>query len=237
MDTHENGPSSGDPSAAVHSSLYPASLSVLAVTPAFDHGAVVKPLLELSRGIRARGHRLRLVAPPGSALPELRDEAIPYFPVRCPTGRITLAGTLAAYGKAIYQALCAQPTHIIHMLIDASAQMPQAAALATFGFTLRHPCAPEPAIVTTIVASEIDSPNDIFLRARRQIHWLCDGVIVFSERAREAYPGAPHHGHLHERMRIATAGHDLVETTLAVYQSAWEKRQSDNRQALLPIEL
>jgi hypothetical protein len=38
-------------------------------------------------------------------------------------------------------------------------------------------------------------------------------------------------------LHIVDAGRNLAQATAEVYQLAWARRQSENRQALLPIEM
>lgn len=220
---------------------HPTALSVLAVAPTLDRGYTATRLLAFASGLGALGHRMRLVTAMDSTIPELRARDIPCWLVYHPRVGPHLAETLAAYAHAVYHALRAEPTHIIQCT---SIPMTYAATLATFAYTLRHPAAPEPAIVTTVDGSdnrsgvEPDDAIDASVRAGRHLRLLGDCIVVFSEQARATLVRGGQRSHLGERVHLVTPGRDLdTAAMVAVYHMAWARRQSINRRTLLPVEL
>jgi hypothetical protein len=200
--------------------------SALLVAPSNEQRDSVPRLLALATGLRARGHRVRLVAADAAASEAFSACEISCWLMRHVAEQQSSPGELATYARAIFHTLSAEPTHIIH---TASLRATYAAALASFAFTLRHPCALEPAIVTTL--DEESGPA----RTRRLLPG--DYFIVASERARAAFVGSGGHQRLGDRTRVITPGHDrATEATIAVYYLAWERRQRENRQALLAFE-
>jgi hypothetical protein len=212
---------------------WPPSLSVLVVTPTSNGDDTVSGLSELAAGLGATGHRVRRVCAPGPMAHEPCPQGIPFRPVRGATGRLHLAGELAACSRIIYQALCTETTHIIHC---ASLRMARASSLATFPYMLRHPCAPEPAIVTTI--GDADYLDAVCTQSLgRRVRLPSDCVIVSTAHARDALLSRTHDQRLGERVHVIAAGDGLVATTLVVYRVAWDRRQRENERALLPIEI
>lgn len=219
----------------------PSSFSVLAVAPVLDPDEFAAHLVRLARGLRAHGHHLRLVAAAGvaDAMPELRALDVACWPLHAPSGsgHIDAATMIASCGKALYQALSAERTHIIHLLPVVSMQLAHATSLAAFTYALRHPFIPEPAVVTTLAESADDADNHVAMYSSRQLRLLGDGIIVFTAREQAALVARVRDSRLHERVHIVDAGRDLAQATAEVYQLAWARRQSENRQALLPIEM
>ena len=207
----------------------PAVFSALLIAPVGERDDSTTRLLELATGLRTRGHRVRLVTASDIASAESRARDIPCSLVRHAAERHSSPGELASYARAIFHALSAEPTHIIHAH---SLRGAYAAMLACFAFTARHPCSLEPAIVTTLYSAE-----DV-ARASRRLPLPSDYFIVSSERARAALIGSEGRHRLGERARVIApgAGGVLIAATLAVYRLAWERRQRENRQALLAFE-
>lgn len=181
----------------------PMPLSVLAVTPIFDGGGTEMQLLELAEGLRTRGHHLRLVTGGGAHLDELRRRDVPFRLVRQTAGLVPVPIELTAYAGAIYRELCAEPAHIIQ---STSIRTTYAAAAATFAYTLLHPRALEPAIVTTIHGGKRE---DIYAQARRHLRLLGDCIIVVSENGRDALLSGVHHGDIRQRVHVIPPGRDL----------------------------
>ena len=181
----------------------PSVFSALLLGFASEQGDAASSLLELATGLRTSGHRARLTT--------------------------VGAETLATCAGAIFHALSAEPTHIIHAH---SLRGAYAAMLACFAFTARHPCSLEPAIVTTLYSAE-----DV-ARASRRLPLPSDYFIVSSERARAALIGGEGRHRLSERAHVIVPGArgERIAATLAVYRLAWERRQRENRQALLAFE-
>ena len=208
----------------------PAVFSALLIAPVGERDDSTTRLLELATGLRTRGHRVRLVTASDIASAESRARDIPCSLVRHAAERLSSPGELASYARAIFHALSAEPTHIIH---TASLRATYAAALASFAFTLRHPCALEPAIVTAL--DDASSPA----QARRLLPG--DYFIVSSDHARDALAGGGDRQRIRDRTHVIIPGHDratetTIEATVAVYRMAWERRQRENRQALLAFE-
>lgn len=212
----------------------PAALSVLAILPALDDHASMPGLLQFAEGLAAQGHRMRLVTAAGPTLREMRAHNISCWQVHHTPGRSSPAIELAQYASAIYRALCAEPTHIVQ---SASIRATYAAALAAFAYMLRHPCAQEPAIVTTISDGEEDTVADVYVRASRHLRLLGDAIIVLSERSRDALMAAVRDRRLGKRIHVVTSGRDFIRATVAVYRVAWDRRQSINQRAHMPIEI
>ena len=183
-------------------------LSVLIVAPGDEWGEASGRMLALADGLDARGYRARLI--------------------HQPVERASPPGALAACVSVILHALGAERTHVIH---TASLQATYAAALASFAFTLRHPCAPEPAIVTSLTEDEC------LTYARRRLPLPGDYVIVSSERARRAIADGGWSRRKGGRAHVIVAGRDQSTlATLRVYSLAWGRRQRDTRQALVAFE-
>jgi len=83
-------------------------------------------------------------------------------------------------------------------------------AAATFAYTLRHPRALEPAIVTTIHGGK---QEDIYARARRHLRVLGDCAIVVSENGRDALVRGARDGDLSQRVHVVAPGRDLSAFT------------------------
>jgi hypothetical protein len=217
----------------------PASFSVLAVAPPIEDNEFAARLLSLARGLRVNGHHLRLVTAAAPAIRELRVLTVAHGPLHAPTGAgyIGAATTIGSYSKAIYQALSTERTHIIHLLPGVSMPVAHATSLAAFTYALRHPCLPEPALVTTFADSANDGGHHVLTYTRRQLRLFGDGLIVFTSRERNALVAAIRDQRLHERVHLIGAERNLAQATVEVYQLAWARRQSVNRQALLPIEM
>jgi hypothetical protein len=183
-------------------------LSALIVLPGDEQGDLAARMMELAGGLDARGYRVRLI--------------------HHPMERSSPPGALAACVSAILHALGDERTHVIH---TASIQATYAASLASFAFTLRHPCAPEPAIVTSL------SEDESLAQARRRLPLPGDYVIVSSERARHAVADGGWSRRKGGRAHVIVAGRDQSAlATLRVYSLAWGRRQRDTRQALVAFE-
>lgn len=183
-------------------------------------------LLALAAGMRAHGHRVRAITADAAVGEAFRVRDIPCWQGRHEAERQSSPGELASYARAIFHALSAEPTHIIHA---ASLRATYAAALASFAFTLRHPCAPEPAIVTAL------DEHDSHTQTRRFLPG--DYFIASSARARDAFVSSGGHQRLSDRTHVIAPGSEYdVAATIAVYRLAWERRQRENRQALLAFE-
>ena len=208
-----------------HNRAAPTVLSVLLVAPADDRGDRIGRLLELATQLAAAGHHVRVIVASDAAGETFPARDIPRWPIHHAVGHPSPPGELAAYTHAIFGALNAEPAHIIH---TASLRASYAAALASFAYTVRHPCAPEPAIVTTL------DDEDRGAWARRLLPGDC--FIVSSEQARVALVGGGGR-HSRERTHMLPPGRDgEAAATLAVYHLAWERRQRENRQALVAFE-
>ncbi|HET9978973.1 MAG TPA: glycosyltransferase, partial [Ktedonobacterales bacterium] len=118
----------------------PTTFSALLVAPSHEQGDSVPRLLALATGLRARGHRVQIVATDAATSEAFRARDIPCWLMRHAAEQQSSPGELATFARAIFHALSAEPTHIIH---TTSLRATYAAALASFAFTLRHPCAPE----------------------------------------------------------------------------------------------
>jgi hypothetical protein len=201
------------------------TFSVLLVASAHEHGDSTARLLELATRLDAAGHQVRVIAASDAATEAFHARAIPCSPVRYGPEHSSTPGELATYASAIFRAFGAKPAHIIH---TASLRASYAAALARFAYTVRHPCAPEPAIVTTL------DDEDRGALARRLLPGDC--FIVSSQQARDALVGGGGR-HARERTHILPSGRDVeAAAMLAVYHLAWERRQRENRQALVAFE-
>jgi len=204
----------------------PTAFSALLIALASERDDSTTRLLALATGLRARGHRVRLVVTDTAASEALGAHDIPCWLTRHTAEQQSSPGELATYARAIFHALSAEPTHIIH---TASLRATYAATLATFAFTLRHPCAPEPAIVTTLDERDSHKQTRRFLPG--------DYFIASSEHARDAFVSSGGHQRMRDRTHVIAPGHDrATEATIAVYYLAWERRQRENRQALLAFE-
>lgn len=181
----------------------PMPLSVLAVTPIFDGGGTEMQLLELAEGLRARGHHMRLVTGAGTHLGELRRRDVPFRLVRQTAGLVPPPIELAAYASAIFRELSAEPAHIVQ---STSIRTTYAAVAATFAYTLLHPRALAPAIVTTIHGGKRE---DIYAQARRHLRLIGDCTIVVSENGRDALLSGMHHGDMGQRVHMIPPGRDL----------------------------
>lgn len=202
----------------------PVTFSALLVASDSERSDPSARLVELADGLRERGHWVRFVTS-SAANETLQARDSPYWPGAHAEEYPSPPGRLATFAGAIFRALNAGPTHIIH---TASLRVTYAAALASFAFTLRHPCAPEPAIVTTL-----DGDGGLS-HVRRLLPG--DYFIFSSERSRDAFVGSGRRHHLGERAYVIMPGRDPVAAILTVYQLAWERRQRENRQALLAYE-
>jgi hypothetical protein len=204
----------------------PTAFSALLVALTSERDDSTTRLLALAAGLRAHGHLVRVVTADDAASEAFRARDIPCWQARHEAEHQPSRGELASYARAIFHALSAEPTHIIHA---ASLRATYAAALASFAFTLRHPCAPEPAIVTAL--DERDG------RAQTRRFLPGDYFIASSARARDAFVSSGGHQSLSDRTHIIAPGSDHgVAATVAVYHLAWERRQRENRQALLAFE-
>lgn len=204
----------------------PTAFSALLIALTSERDDSTTGLLALATGLRALGHRVRVVTADDAASEAFRARDIPCWQGRHEAERQSSPGELASYARAIFHALSAEPTHIIH---TASLRATYAAALASFAFTLRHPCAPEPAIVATLDEHDSDTQTRRFLPG--------DYFIVASERARDAFVGSGGHQRMRDRTHVIVPGQArATEATIAVYRLAWERRQRENRQALLAFE-
>lgn len=182
----------------------PLPLSVLAVTPIFDGGGTEMQLLELAEGLRARGHRMRLVTGAGTHLDDLDRRGVPFRLVRQTAGLVPAPVELVAYASAIYGELRAERAHIIQ---STSIRTTYAAAAATFAYSLLHPRALAPAIVTTIHGGKRE---DIYAQARRHLRMLSDCVIVVSENGRDALVRGIHRADTSQRVHVIPPGRDLA---------------------------
>lgn len=204
----------------------PTTFSALLVAPSHEQGDSVPRLLALATGLRARGHRVQIVATDAATSEAFSARDIPCWLMRHAAEQQSSPGELATFARAIFHALSAEPTHIIH---TTSLRATYAAALASFAFTLRHPCAPEPAIVTAL------DEHDSHTQARRFLPG--DYFIASSAHARDAFVSSGGHQRLSALTHVIAPEHErATEATIAVYQLAWERRQRENRQALLAFE-
>lgn len=217
---------------------YPSALSVLAVAPHEGRPSATDQLLALAQGLAAQGHRMRIVTPDDAIaanIEEMHARDISCWLVRHGAERHPAAVALAAYANAVYHALCAEPTHVVHCV---SPRATYAVAAATFAFTLRHPCTPEPAVVTSIYddgANAVPNAVPTYTRARRHLRLFGDGIIVFATSERDALLGGSGE-RLGERIHVIPPGRASDAAAMAaVYQTAWERRQRINQQALLPL--
>jgi glycosyltransferase involved in cell wall biosynthesis len=113
---------------------------------------------------------------------------------------------LAAYAAAIYRELCASAVQVVQ---STSIRTTYAASLAIFAYTLRHPCAAEPALITTLHGGK---QHDIYAEARRHLRMLGDAVIVVSETGRAALAQDDdhhHHAARANRVHVVAPGRDL----------------------------
>lgn len=153
-------------------------LSVLAVTPIFDNGGTEVQLLELGRGLLARGDHYRVVTGKGVQLPALDNAGITYRLVRQTAGLVPIPLELAAYGAAILRELL---TGMVTVIQSTSIRTTYAAALAVAAYNVCRPGRVKPAIVTTLHGGK---QHDIYGQAARHLQRLSDAVVVVSHDGR-----------------------------------------------------
>jgi glycosyltransferase involved in cell wall biosynthesis len=179
-------------------------LSVLAVTPIFDNGGTEVQLLELGRGLLARGDRYRVVTGKGVQLQALGSADIPYRLVGQTAGLVPIPVELAAYGAAILHELLAESVSVIQ---STSIRTTYAAALASAAYSVCRPGRPKPAIVTTLHGGK---QSNIYGQAARHLRRLSDAVVVVSHdgRSRLIETGYPP-----DQISVVPPGRDLAAYT------------------------